>query len=687
MSLPIPKLDDRQFQDIVDEAKKRIPLYCPEWTDHNVSDPGVTMIELFAWMTDIILYRLNQVPDLHYRKFMEMFGVTLKEPTPATTNISFWLSAPQEINVVIPDNTEVSSTQTETDVPIIFSTDEDFEIQVAEFETVYTRQKNLLKKQNRGLLELGYDKNKGISIFSDVPQDDDALYLGFNNNLSHHILRIELDFDHAAAAGINPEFPPYIWEATADESQSKKRRKWVECDVDLDTTLGLNKSGRIQIHIPKVERGLGGTSADKSSDDEQFWVRLKLKEITPSEKESGMIPYTKSPKLLRIRTVASIGGTTMATHARFVQDEFLGQSTGEPNQRFMVQLPPLLGRQKDNNDLYDNQDGEYLYIKVEGEDEQIWQEVADFSRSSFIDNHYIVDRINGEVRFGPAVRTPDGTIKRYGATPKRGASIFYALYRHGGGLIGNVEKGMLNTLKTSIPYVDRVSNYAAAWAGKDSESIEDAIVQMPGLLRSQQRAVTQEDFEFLAKEILSEKIARVKCVQVLPETSGAAGQIHVVVIPKIRNPVGYIGPELLKPSPLDMARLREYLDERRLLTARLNPPSEPAYNWVSVTVTVGPLPGIDQKSVEDTLLRQLYHYLNPLVGGDDGKGWPFGKTLQVVDVHHCLRGLPSAQAIRRIELFAAEQNGDQRGGPVDVIELVGHGVIASGYHHVVFQSR
>ena len=70
MTLLAPKLDDRHFQDIVDEAKKRIPHYCKDWTDHNVSDPGVTMIELFAWMTDILLYRLNQVPDLHYIKFL-----------------------------------------------------------------------------------------------------------------------------------------------------------------------------------------------------------------------------------------------------------------------------------------------------------------------------------------------------------------------------------------------------------------------------------------------------------------------------------------------------------------------------------------------------------------------------------------------------------------------------------------
>ena len=64
MTLPPPRIDMRSFQDIVDEAKRLIPRYAPEWTDHNLSDPGVALIELFAWMTESIIYRLNQVPEI-----------------------------------------------------------------------------------------------------------------------------------------------------------------------------------------------------------------------------------------------------------------------------------------------------------------------------------------------------------------------------------------------------------------------------------------------------------------------------------------------------------------------------------------------------------------------------------------------------------------------------------------------
>ena len=76
-------LDLRTFQDIVDEARRLIPRYCPEWTDHNLSDPGITLIELFAWMTEAILYQVNRVPDEMYIRFLDLVGVQCEPPRPA----------------------------------------------------------------------------------------------------------------------------------------------------------------------------------------------------------------------------------------------------------------------------------------------------------------------------------------------------------------------------------------------------------------------------------------------------------------------------------------------------------------------------------------------------------------------------------------------------------------------------
>ena len=83
MAIAAPNLDDRRFQDLVDDAKRMVMDRCPAWTDHNVSDPGVTLIETFAYVTDQLLYRLNRVPDRLYIKFLELIGIRLFPPTAA----------------------------------------------------------------------------------------------------------------------------------------------------------------------------------------------------------------------------------------------------------------------------------------------------------------------------------------------------------------------------------------------------------------------------------------------------------------------------------------------------------------------------------------------------------------------------------------------------------------------------
>src|SRR3954453_5915346 len=115
MALPSPSLDDRTFQQLVDEAKRHVQRRCPEWTNHNVSDPGVTLIEAFAWMTDLLLYRLNRVPDRNYVKFLELLGVTLFPPAAAHAEVSFRLSSPQPVPVRINAGTVVSTRRTATD--------------------------------------------------------------------------------------------------------------------------------------------------------------------------------------------------------------------------------------------------------------------------------------------------------------------------------------------------------------------------------------------------------------------------------------------------------------------------------------------------------------------------------------------------------------------------------------------
>ena len=71
----LPTIDDRRFEDIVAEARTRIPRYTPEWTDLNDNDPGIALVQVFAWMCDLLLYRLGKVPELNYLKFLQLVGI------------------------------------------------------------------------------------------------------------------------------------------------------------------------------------------------------------------------------------------------------------------------------------------------------------------------------------------------------------------------------------------------------------------------------------------------------------------------------------------------------------------------------------------------------------------------------------------------------------------------------------
>src|SRR6516162_1177715 len=108
MPLEAPNLDNRQFADIVAEAKTLIPRYAPEWTNFNESDPGITLVELFAWMTEILLYRLNQVPELNYIKFLQLLGIELEPAQPAKAEVTFAVSNLNVTSVIVPQGTQVA---------------------------------------------------------------------------------------------------------------------------------------------------------------------------------------------------------------------------------------------------------------------------------------------------------------------------------------------------------------------------------------------------------------------------------------------------------------------------------------------------------------------------------------------------------------------------------------------------
>ena len=209
--LPTPKLDDRRFQDLVDEAKRRVQQRCPEWTDHNVSDPGVTLIETFAWMTDQLLYRLNRVPDLNYVKFLELLGVTLLPPTAASTELTFRLSKAQPNVVNVPSGTQVSTPRSGSGEQITFAT-------TAPLPIVPCEQQTLASADPLGSVR-HHSGEQAIVCFSDRPQPGDALLVGLNRAVPSCVVRLHLACKPGAGGGIAPDNPPLVWDARVGEDE------------------------------------------------------------------------------------------------------------------------------------------------------------------------------------------------------------------------------------------------------------------------------------------------------------------------------------------------------------------------------------------------------------------------------------------------------------------------------------
>jgi len=111
MPIRPPNLDDRRYDDIVREARSLIPQYCPEWTNLSDADPGMTLVQLFAWMTEMIIYRLNQVPDKTYVHFLNFIGEERREARAATVPVTFELRGEARVTAEIPPFARCSTRQ------------------------------------------------------------------------------------------------------------------------------------------------------------------------------------------------------------------------------------------------------------------------------------------------------------------------------------------------------------------------------------------------------------------------------------------------------------------------------------------------------------------------------------------------------------------------------------------------
>jgi len=625
MPLQAPNLDNLTFADIVSQAKTLIPRYAPEWTNFNESDPGITLVELFAWMTEILIYRLNQTPDANYIKFLQLIGIELQAAQPARAEVSFALARPDIASVIVPQGTQIAASGG-SGAPVVFETDQALVAIGATLDAVQTFDGVSFTTQT------GKNANAGqwFYPFGQKAQPGSALLLGFASaipfpsdqiNLSVTLYQNPLVRPVLESGALIPPPASLVWEYWDGLS-------WDAIDLDSDGTRALTQNGHVLFPGPGANvkmAPIGNVTAP------QYWIRARVQSSA----------YEMAPQVAAIRT-----NTVAATQAITFNDEVLGGSDGTPGQQFSLTNTPVMVL--DTPVKVTNSDGTKatitsLRLEVdEGTGFMVWQQVDDFFASKRTDAVYTLDVNTGVVAFGDGEygRIPVANV----ANPS--GNIVARQYRAGGGSQGNVGAQTITQMQTSVPSVNTVTNYDAATGGTDEETVANAKLRAAMALQSRNRAVTSDDFVYLATQAPGANVARAFALPLYhPNFPGGQipGVVTVIVVPNSLAP----NPT---PNQTTLQAVCTYLDQHRLLTSEVYVMG-PAYRKIRVSAQIIVASGSDLATVKNNVEEALTTFFDPLKGGSDGTGWDFGGEIYYSDVYRQVLDIDGVQRIQDNQLL------------------------------------
>jgi len=588
--LKAPELDDRSFDDLMREALLRVPRYTPEWTDFNDSDPGVTLLQLFAWLTETTLYRLNQVPERNYVKFLQLLDMELRPAKAAVAYLTFTVERPPpegagRRRLWVPPGTQATAQPPAGGNPIVFETEEGLDL-------VPVPLANVQVYDGSSFTEVTAANQAGDPAFRPlgwVPQLGSALYLGFAETDPSRGSRsrrfpdslrlrfvlptgVEERLTVLTGAGLPAPRPAgpapdaaLLWEYQATTG-------WQRLQVFQDDTAGLTREGDVVLQGPPD--ATLGTAGKLGQDEPRYWLRCRLVRGGYEAGQEPLIDFVR-PNVVRASNLTS------------VHEEAVGTSEGHPDQSFELAHRPVEAGSLE------------LRTEQEGIPPERWSAVEDLLTAEPTDPAFTLNETAGRIRFG------DG---RHGRIPVAGARIVARTYRWGGGAAGNVEAGLVNALRTGLDVAVRVVNERPATGGRDEQDVEELKALAPQRLRHRGRAVTAEDYAALARE--AGPIATATALPLVhpdfPEAE-VPGAVTVVVVPESRA----LPP---RPSAALLRQVSEYLDRFRPLATELHVVG-PRYLAIRVDVTVVAQPFQAFGAVAQAVEGALGAFLDPLSQG------------------------------------------------------------------------
>jgi predicted phage baseplate assembly protein len=654
MTLASVRLDDRDHLALVTEARRRIAILCPELAVNGAADPTAALIELLTWMTGLAVERLAMVPDKLHVALLDLLGIELDGPAAAHTELRLRLSAPPTEPLEIRAGTEAGTLRTATQESIVFATSETFVIPPLP-PAAYLVQRAGAAKEIGVADGVAYPTGPDQIPFSRQPQIGDALYLGFEQSLSRLLMRVSMEASMARGAGVRPDDPPLRWEVSGGDGG------WTEVDVLEDLTGGFNYgSGTVEVQCPHES----GTEAIAGR--RLYWLRCRIAETTRVTGEPAV--FTQAPEIYQI-SAAPTGALLGSEHSTAESEETVGVSDGTPGQTFATRFAPVLSLAP----------GETLEVKTGDGDWEPWEQVDSFAGSGPGDRHFGIDLVHGHIRLGPELRTADGGVTLHGAIPAKGAMLRMGRYRHGGGRTGNVAAGAISVLRSALPGVASVTNPRPALGGVDPEVLESARERSALQIRTRYRAVTAEDYEFLATE------ATPRVARALRVVDGQPG-VTLRILPRVDPADRRLTFEELTPDERLLEEIRRYIDARKLpgTPVRLEPMR---FRAISVVVNLQVTPRADTQRIENHVRRELYTYLNPLIGGSPdgiGSGWPPGRSLNQGELYAIMHAFDAVETVKILRLYemdiATGEQGSKAAGRQVLIEP--DEVIVSGDHVV-----
>lgn len=477
-----------------------------------------------------------------------------------------------------------------------------------------------------------------------------TLYLGFDRPFPNRAIALYFQVETPTATELsatttNPTKPRLVWEYF-------NGKDWMKLNA-IDETAAFADRGLIKFIGPS------DFSETQEFGKTLYWLRVCW--------ESG--DFRLQPRLHRILT-----NTIWASQNTTLQNEILGSSNGNPNQIFRTVQSPILPDQQlevqeqtippteeqQEIEKLEGTDAITIDRDEKGEVENVWvrwHEVADFYGSGRRDRHYKINRLTGEIQFG------DG---QYGLIPPQGRNnIRMTRYKTDGGAKGNKPAATINQLKTTIPYIDRVTNLEAAGGGSDREPIDRVKERGQKFIRHRNRAVTVQDFEDLAYEA-SPDIARVKAIAPTynpltdelwldRELTQQQREERVQELKKIK--AGFVKLFIVSrndsPQPIpnlaSIERVETYLRDRASPTLKLWVGS-PQWLQVSVTAEVIPISLEVADRVRTAVIQRLETFLHPLTGGVSGQGWEFGRKPHKSDFYSLIEAIEGVDYVRSLSV-------------------------------------